>query len=303
MGATLSPCGSGFPVMLHLKVLSFMPSNAQSKSISDIPSQPPLASPSLAGEDTNSPMSVTTPSSLPFNTPCLVDLPTFVVMLEGSVKSMEALTATLSKYIENALHTSGVDSLMGIGLVLIKSEPLTPRRGVLLLFFGTATFGIPNPQVELAKAATLSALENSVALGIALASNSEIGEVILVWAYVDTPTPKPSSAPSSSPSQGATSTICTIQHTQAKCLAHDCEWRNRFRMCRDFLRHETLDQDVKSLSPSASNRGNEILENNEVPHQNPVVIAFICIALVAGSIAILGIFVFSCEAIPRQKES
>ena len=102
----------------------------------------------------------------------------------------------------------------------------------------------------------------------------------------------PSRIPSFRPSRGEIVTICTIQKTQIKCLANDCEWRNQRRKCRDFVKREDIVQQNTTSAPYASESGTPMPPMNGVPTEDPVARAFVIVALCIGSVVVLVIVAY-----------
>lgn len=236
-----------------------------------------------------------TPTRSPISSIQLVQLPTFEVVLAGVLEDVHALTDTIAEYLILVLkRTLGLESLRGIDLTVANSHG--DNVSTQISFTGIASFdSLEKPSMALVKDATISALQNIVAIQSALDSNAlQVGNMTVIRVNTletnsSEPSMSPSRMPSFRPSRGEIVTSCTIQKTQIKCLANDCEWRNQRRKCRDFVKREEIEQQNRTSAPYASERGTVMPPIAGVPPQDSVARAFIIVAIVIGSIAVLAI--------------
>ncbi|KAI2504654.1 hypothetical protein MHU86_9764 [Fragilaria crotonensis] len=236
-----------------------------------------------------------TPTRTPFSSRRTVQLPKFEVVLAGSLIDAHALTDTLSEYLASVfLGTIGLESLQGVDLVLSSNH--SDNWLIELSWTGIASFDpSDNASTEMVKSATVTALEDTLALQSCLDHKVlQLGTVTVVRVHIlgttsFEPSTSPSHMPSFRPSRGVLVTICTIQKTQTKCLANDCEWRNQFRKCRDFLKREEIEQHNRTVAPYASDKGSAMPPIDRVPPQDSVTQALIILAIFIGSIVVLAI--------------
>jgi hypothetical protein len=237
-----------------------------------------------------------TPTRTPITSSRLVQLPKFEVVLAGSLNDVHALTDTLSEYLGLVfLGTIGLEALQGIDLIMGSNH--SDNGLTQLSWTGIASFDPPvTASADMVKSATVRALQNIAALQASLDSKLlQVGTVTVVRVHLlETnlfePSASPSHMPSFRPSRGVIVTICTIQKTQIKCLANDCEWRNQFRKCRDFLKHEDIQGQNQTQAPYSREKGSSSMPLiDRVPPQDSVTEGLIIVSIVIASIVVLAI--------------
>ena len=233
-------------------------------------------------------------------------LPKVAMLVEGSIGNTSVFRVTLQHFLtENLRQIHGLEMVQDVNLAVtvIWNHDINANT-TRVVFNGTVWFGTQHtPTPSVIKFALVTIFKDLRAIQLALDFNApQLGRLTVSEAFVEddysslSPSAAPpfSIVPSFQPSLGEVETICSMQKTQVKCLEHDCEWRNYYRKCRDYLKRENIDTIKINVTTNVTGSG-ATQPLDEVPPINSIVWGFIFLAIAIGSIGVLAILLYLCK--------